>query len=212
MVVEFELISSVEEYEEILNVMIGSITELLKHSESISEKIIEYESILTEMKVIASPNQTKRFEMFLNDFKKLCTICLVKEKCEETDKCTGCNTATEFIRDNNAIRELYKLAMKDPVSFFKTCGYTCIGCGIAMDISQIKYCKGCGIVIYCSRVCQRLHWKKAHKKECVCVGINFQSELNNQQLLSYRAMSQASLLGVYDYAIEKMKVKTSRRP
>jgi hypothetical protein len=31
---------------------------------------------------------------------------------------------------------------------------------------EFRRCSVCGVVIYCSRACQALHWKTAHKAEC----------------------------------------------
>jgi len=33
-------------------------------------------------------------------------------------------------------------------------------------LGQHKQCQGCNQVVYCSKKCQSLHWKKQHKKEC----------------------------------------------
>ncbi|KAG8070757.1 hypothetical protein GUJ93_ZPchr0006g46385 [Zizania palustris] len=32
---------------------------------------------------------------------------------------------------------------------------------------EFRRCAMCGVVIYCSRACQALHWKGAHQKECI---------------------------------------------
>ena len=42
---------------------------------------------------------------------------------------------------------------------------TCLNCGKTAGTSKLLKCGGCSVVQYCSRVCQKEHWK-AHKKNC----------------------------------------------
>lgn len=33
-------------------------------------------------------------------------------------------------------------------------------------INRFKMCKGCKVVYYCGRICQKKHWKQSHNNEC----------------------------------------------
>jgi hypothetical protein len=44
----------------------------------------------------------------------------------------------------------------------------CNYCGLAeSDSTPLKYCKGCLGWVYCSKRCQRAHWKSGHREECL---------------------------------------------
>ena len=42
--------------------------------------------------------------------------------------------------------------------------YSCFNCG-AMS-PRLKICQQCQFSRYCNTICQNMHWKKSHKKEC----------------------------------------------
>lgn len=44
-------------------------------------------------------------------------------------------------------------------------GTQCNNCHIQQE-RGLKACDGCHNAIYCSRECQKQHWKSAHKSEC----------------------------------------------
>ncbi|RPA73985.1 hypothetical protein BJ508DRAFT_43886 [Ascobolus immersus RN42] len=44
----------------------------------------------------------------------------------------------------------------------------CDRCGLKQE--KLKMCSGCKVVCYCSRECQRLHWKEHHKTRCESIG------------------------------------------
>jgi hypothetical protein len=48
----------------------------------------------------------------------------------------------------------------------KTCDY----CGSAEESEhKLQACSQCRLVAYCSKACQRAHWKNGHKQACVAV-------------------------------------------
>jgi len=47
---------------------------------------------------------------------------------------------------------------------------TCSCCGKTSDEKKFPRCKRCKRVAYCSKECQKKHWKAGHKKDCVRVG------------------------------------------
>ena len=57
---------------------------------------------------------------------------------------------------------------------------TCAACG-AND-KQLKYCQSCKSVWYCSRDCQKAHWKPTHKAECEIIGKAFATGLSNANI------------------------------
>ena len=42
----------------------------------------------------------------------------------------------------------------------------CHGCGKEAKRNDLKSCTRCGLARYCSRECQKAHWKAGHKAEC----------------------------------------------
>ena len=48
----------------------------------------------------------------------------------------------------------------------KTCGNCCAVEG-SPGAPKLSACARCGLVLYCSRDCQRTHWKANHKHHCV---------------------------------------------
>jgi len=43
----------------------------------------------------------------------------------------------------------------------------CLNCLVEKDRKLLKKCSGCGIALYCSRECQKISWKAAHKYSCM---------------------------------------------
>ena len=44
----------------------------------------------------------------------------------------------------------------------------CSGCGHARRLQEkFRACSRCNVTRYCSKECQKKHWKEGHKKECV---------------------------------------------
>ncbi|XP_061169564.1 uncharacterized protein LOC133178927 [Saccostrea echinata] len=58
-----------------------------------------------------------------------------------------------------------KLEEKFQMSMMRFCSF----CGI--QSSDLQKCSRCKVELYCSRVCQRNHWKKGHKMECKEVSV-----------------------------------------
>jgi hypothetical protein len=44
----------------------------------------------------------------------------------------------------------------------------CAGCGAVpeRDVPRFRRCGACNAVAYCGVECQRLHWRRQHKREC----------------------------------------------
>ena len=42
----------------------------------------------------------------------------------------------------------------------------CSNCA-ASNVPKLSACSRCGVVVYCSKACQRAHWKFSHKKYCI---------------------------------------------
>ena len=53
----------------------------------------------------------------------------------------------------------------DIFSKLKLCGN--INCTNDKKYDELKICKGCKMICYCSRHCQKVDWKNIHKKQCV---------------------------------------------
>jgi len=57
------------------------------------------------------------------------------------------------------VRELYKESMGAHIK--------CENCGAREPLdAEFNRCGNCQIIPYCSRACQKMHWKKAHKQSC----------------------------------------------
>ena len=56
--------------------------------------------------------------------------------------------------------------------------FRCVQCTVQQkDCEQkLKKCGGCGEVFYCSKECQKIHWRAGHKTECGVVSINGKDE------------------------------------
>jgi len=52
------------------------------------------------------------------------------------------------------------------LSFQGVCGY-CLAPEGSVKAPQLSACARCGLVVYCSKDCQRAHWKSDHKQHCV---------------------------------------------
>jgi hypothetical protein len=77
----------------------------------------------------------------------------------------------DAIPDGN--KKMSKILLKGTKKNFKattnlTEGEMCANCYVlekTLDEKLLK-CGQCRVIKYCSRECQREHWKKAHKKQC----------------------------------------------
>merc|ERR1712096_261091 len=47
-------------------------------------------------------------------------------------------------------------------------GHVCFGCGMPEGTNGMKlhHCAGCAAAVYCSKECQKKHWKAGHKLDC----------------------------------------------
>ena len=54
------------------------------------------------------------------------------------------------------------------------------------NFSKCKHtCKGCKVMKYCSRICQKLDWKKRHRNQCIGVALK---NLSQEQNLTMKRM------------------------
>ena len=71
--------------------------------------------------------------------------------------------------------------------------YSCFYCGqMAMDLSM---CQGCSFARYCSRQCQRLHWRSGHRDACTHTAFDHRARRRPPLHIYYGIMS------AYDYNI-----------
>ena len=54
----------------------------------------------------------------------------------------------------------------------------------------IKKCGGCGILLYCGRVCQKEHWRKVHKDHCEKIQVKEDSTVDNEGLEFYKVLKE----------------------
>lgn len=213
--VDFELIKTPEELNIIITHLLSEI-EVLKSEESVDHEVVDIKvndclKLLNEMEDVDESGKWKDVIMehhkYLSEHKFRCNICKINEVEMRDSTCAFCTKSLEFMNKNQLTRDLYLLALRDPQKFFDKCGYTCYACGKVIEKDKLKFCKNCKIVCYCDRACQKNHWhrKNGHKRECRKMGIDFEKQCDKEQLLTARAMSQASLLSVFQYAIEKLE-------
>ena len=58
-----------------------------------------------------------------------------------------------------------------PVEVTGTLGRYCAGCRASELEAQLMSCGRCRMKWYCSRACQKAHWKLGHKLYCVQVSL-----------------------------------------
>jgi hypothetical protein len=83
--------------------------------------------------------------------------------------------ASNMVLSDMAKKQLQKMMVAQPncrneMERLYGTNETCTNCNVLEEYSQgrkLFRCGSCHQVLYCSRECQRAHWKKAHKKECV---------------------------------------------
>ena len=64
-------------------------------------------------------------------------------------------------------KKLYFKCGKNP-----TCGNKKCCKAISRNKNGVKHtCKGCKVIMYCSRYCQKIDWKRNHKQECLAHGL-----------------------------------------
>lgn len=215
--VEFELLRSPKEIIEVIELLLGELKQLDESDETdpfvFQEKVRECRMMVQELCDLDSNGIHKEtvdeMRKELGRYKSMCNVCAKNEVEGETEVCEFCTKAQEHLNKNNCVRDLYGLAVSDPQAFFNLCGYTCYACGLQIPKENVKFCSKCKVVCYCNRHCQRQHWNgtHGHRKECKRVGLDFEKELDEDRLIQLRALSQASLMSVYYYAIEKLKAK-----
>ena len=56
---------------------------------------------------------------------------------------------------------------KKKTDYFTDCGWCGARQGSIRDIKKHRPCGCCKLTYYCSKGCQRIHWKEGHKKNCL---------------------------------------------
>ena len=62
---------------------------------------------------------------------------------------------------------LYFECGKNPTCGYKPCGNTIVRASKNGPVKEKHTCKGCNVMMYCNRKCQKLDWKIRHKKQCI---------------------------------------------
>ena len=216
--VEFELIRSPEELAVIVSHLINDIEKMKIEKDDpylIDNKVKDCLKVVEELEENSNDEKWSKIAQeqrkFLESYVPKCNICQKNDAEDDGKHCNMCAKSAKYIDENNAVTDLYILAKDYPEKFFDLCGYTCYGCGLQIPNDKLKFCGKCKVLCYCCRKCQRFHWNKVHKKECKNVGLDFSKELDKERLLQLRALSQASLMAVYKYAIDKIKMQAQKK-
>lgn len=217
--VEFEFVRSESEYSEIIQNMLNEIDKMITDKEkgpAINRKIKEALDVAHTFEQIVEDGSkwydvVREVKKFLEEKKIKCKKCRVKECCviSSKDGLECCEKCVDILHvdEDNYIVNMIGLAKNHPEEYFKIFGYVCYSCQNEIPKEQVKYCKQCRVVCYCSRKCQKHHWqrKNGHKKECKDAVKMYGENIDDDLLSKMRAVNQASLMTVYAYAIEKLR-------
>ena len=69
-------------------------------------------------------------------------------------------------REGNAFTSIQKIDRRKRIEEQRNANVLCSNCGKEGVQFRMPVCSQCNTVPYCSRECQRLHWKAIHKHEC----------------------------------------------
>lgn len=79
-----------------------------------------------------------------------------------------CNIGRVIVKLKNEIDDMPEITTDEPNKFVKTLmqcsSYVCEN--IESRIGEFKQCSKCRLKYYCSKKCQKQHWKYGHKAEC----------------------------------------------
>jgi hypothetical protein len=99
--------------------------------------------------------------LFLHVRENSLALCDRQQFFRTTSSNTMVTSSTTMVAQPNCRNEMERLYGTNEI---------CTNCNVLEKYSQAKKlfrCGSCHQVLYCSRECQRAHWKKTHKKECV---------------------------------------------
>jgi len=95
---------------------------------------------------------------------------------------------------NNVVHTSYLSQVKNKKESFPS-GNFCANC-LSSDESEIapklSACKRCGLVLYCSKDCQRAHWKANHKQHCIAKADRVPSKQNSFHVQTNAASSTSA--------------------
>jgi len=61
-------------------------------------------------------------------------------------------------------------------------GMYCKECGVGEPVDELfQECSRCGCFVYCSRECQKAHWKKEHKTQCTAINTGNETQRDIQK-------------------------------
>lgn len=103
----------------------------------------------------------------------LCNNCNRPNSSKERYNCGDCGSAIYCSRDCQ--KEHYQKEHKNDCPIFATefrnfmidnnAKEICYNC-FKQSTKGFQQCSGCKVVVYCSEICQKAHWKSEHKKQC----------------------------------------------
>ena len=92
----------------------------------------------------------------------------------------GCSPTSIAVPGTTIFGLIRNIINKNAAKQFKC---TCLVCGGGSDEVNILVCSGCKIAKYCSRECQKLHWKQEHKKVCALSnGVGFTVHIDSTNI------------------------------
>lgn len=191
---------------------IENVVELKNKRLILDTKVAECNALLYELEQL---DEEKKLTMFINEYKTfleshvpICGMCKINDAEDKSTNCKLCNQIVSHTQDSDTCKKLYDLAVVNPEKFYETCGYLCFGCAQKIESDKVKFCANCKLLTYCSKQCQRNHWYRAnngHSKECKRMGKKFTSNCSKEELQTLRALNQAHLHTIYDFAMNHVK-------
>lgn len=86
--------------------------------------------------------------------------------------------------------------------------YGCAECFIKLEKNEIKRCSNCHTVVYCSKECQKKHWKEDHKDKCKLLSSTTMNKTGNDyDKLSAMQYWMKKYPAKYEKMISELKTK-----